>query len=83
MNSGVGSFVVEREVLLLIGMEGHTYEEVSEMTDLPVGTVKSRLSRARSRLRKVMTEPAPAMQKNRCRSQQTRANTFANAAAYA
>lgn len=73
----------DREVLLLIGMEGHTYEEVSEMTDLSVGTVKSRLSRERSRLRKVMTGPAPAMQKNRGRSQQTRANTFANAAAYA
>lgn len=48
----------DREVLLLIGMEGHTYEEASEMIDVPVGTVKSRLSRARDRLRATMSAPA-------------------------
>lgn len=52
----------DREVLLLIGMEGHSYEEAAEMIEMPVGTVKSRLSRARERLRKVMQEPAAAKQ---------------------
>lgn len=47
----------DKEVLLLIGMEGHSYEEVSGMIDVPIGTIKSRLSRARDRLRKAMLEP--------------------------
>lgn len=55
----------DKEVLLLIGMEGHTYEEVSEMVDVPVGTVKSRLSRARDRLRQLMAEPIYANENRR------------------
>ncbi len=47
----------DREVLLLIGMEGLTYDEASEMIDVPVGTVKSRLSRARDRLRAAIEAP--------------------------
>lgn len=58
----------DREVLLLIGMEGHTYEEVSGMIDLPVGTVKSRLSRARARLRQVMDAPATQTRANHPKS---------------
>ena len=58
----------DREVLLLIGMEGHTYEEVSNMIDLPVGTVKSRLSRARARLRQVMDAPATEPRANHAKS---------------
>lgn len=49
----------ERKILLLVGMEGFSYEEVSEMLDIPVGTLKSRLSRARSRLRVIQnTQPS-------------------------
>jgi RNA polymerase sigma-70 factor, ECF subfamily len=40
----------QRLVLLLSAMEGHTLEEVSEMLDVPVGTVKSRLFFARKQL---------------------------------
>ena len=58
----------DREVLLLIGMEGHTYEEVSNMIDLPVGTVKSRLSRARAKLRQVMDAPATEPRANHAKS---------------
>ena len=40
----------QREVLLLIVAEGLTYEEVATICGCPVGTIRSRLSRARERL---------------------------------
>jgi RNA polymerase sigma-70 factor (ECF subfamily) len=43
-----------REVLLLVTVEGLSYQEVSDILDMPVGTVTSRLSRARSMLRRMM-----------------------------
>lgn len=39
-----------RQVLLLCGVEGFLYEEAAEVLDVPVGTVRSRLFRARSLL---------------------------------
>lgn len=39
-----------REVLILAGASGFSYEQVAEMTGVAVGTVKSRVSRARARL---------------------------------
>lgn len=44
----------QRAVVLLIGREGKRYEEVAAMLDVPVGTVRSRLSRARAKLRELM-----------------------------
>ncbi|CAO3421829.1 RNA polymerase sigma factor [Azospirillum endophyticum] len=40
-----------RTILLLTGMEGLSYREVAEVLELPIGTVMSRLARARERLR--------------------------------
>jgi RNA polymerase sigma-70 factor (ECF subfamily) len=40
----------QREVLLLVAVEGFHYDEVAKMLDIPIGTVMSRLSRARDRL---------------------------------
>ena len=40
----------QREVILLIAVEGFQYDEVASMLGIPIGTVMSRLSRARDRL---------------------------------
>lgn len=40
-----------REVLLLVALDEVSYEEAAVMLSIPVGTVRSRVSRARSRLR--------------------------------
>ncbi len=40
-----------REVIVLREQEGFSYREISEITAVPVGTVMSRLARARARLR--------------------------------
>ena len=46
----------QREVLLLIALEGLSYEDAARALAIPVGTVMSRLSRARERLRSDWTE---------------------------
>jgi RNA polymerase sigma-70 factor (ECF subfamily) len=43
-----------RSLMLLSDVEGFTYEEVAAMAGIPVGTVKSRLHRARMALRKIL-----------------------------
>lgn len=44
----------QREVVLLVGLEGLSYAETAEVLDIPVGTVMSRLARGRERLRTLM-----------------------------
>lgn len=44
----------QREVLVLHELEGLAYGEVAQRLSVPIGTVRSRLSRARSRLREVL-----------------------------
>jgi len=46
----------QRAVLLLVTMEDLGYAEVAKITGVPVGTVMSRLSRARERMRELMTQ---------------------------
>jgi len=46
--------VDQREVLLLVAVEQLTYEEVSNALGIPIGTVMSRLSRGRERLRQLL-----------------------------
>ena len=40
----------QREVLTLVGASGLSYEEAAEICEVEIGTIKSRLSRARSKL---------------------------------
>lgn len=41
----------QRQVVLLIGLEGLSYAETAEVLEIPIGTVMSRLARGRDRLR--------------------------------
>ena len=46
--------VEQREAIILVGASGLSYEEAAEVIDCAAGTVKSRVSRARERLTKLM-----------------------------
>lgn len=48
-----------RMVVVLSDIEGHSYEEISEMLRIPVGTVKSRLHRARRMLQERLRHLLP------------------------
>jgi RNA polymerase sigma-70 factor (ECF subfamily) len=49
----------QREVVLLVGLEEMTYCEVALALEIPIGTVMSRLSRGRERLRALMSGLIP------------------------
>lgn len=44
----------QRRAILLIGLEGTSYEEAATILDVPVGTIRSRVFRGRESLRKLM-----------------------------
>jgi len=44
----------QRQVILLVGLEGMSYEQAAAILQVPVGTIRSRLSRGRDALRKLM-----------------------------
>jgi RNA polymerase sigma-70 factor (ECF subfamily) len=46
--------VEQREVLMLVGVEEFTYQEAATVLGIPIGTVMSRLSRAREQMRELM-----------------------------
>jgi len=44
----------QREAIILIGASGFSYEEAAEICECAVGTIKSRVSRARTRLQQIL-----------------------------
>ena len=50
-----------RTVILLCDVEGFTYEEISKIIDVPIGTVRSRLFRARNMLKEKLKKYAEKM----------------------
>src|SRR5271169_1645290 len=50
----------QREVILLVGLEGMSYETAAKVLSVPVGTVRSRLSRGRDALRRLLGLPEKA-----------------------
>ena len=51
----------QREVLLMAAVEEMPYEEIATVLAIPIGTVMSRLSRAREKLRRMAAEPPPPL----------------------
>lgn len=45
-----------RQIVTLVDLEGFTYSEVAEILDIPVGTVMSRLCRARHQLKQLLSD---------------------------
>jgi RNA polymerase sigma-70 factor (ECF subfamily) len=54
----------QRSVILLVGLEGMSYEKAASVLNQPVGTVRSRVSRGRETLR-MMTELFPSRHSRR------------------
>lgn len=50
--------VDQRTVLLLVTVEGYSYKDASEILNIPVGTLTSRLVRAREALKTLMNSPS-------------------------
>lgn len=51
VRNAIGELPVEfREIVILREMEGFSYKEIAELADVPIGTVMSRLARARKQL---------------------------------
>lgn len=50
-----------RDIIVLCSLEGKSYEEASAILDIPVGTVRSRLNRARERLRTLIEQRTGAV----------------------
>ena len=56
---------VEREALLLFAWEELSYQSVAEALELPIGTVRSRLNRARTHLRELLEPKGKERMKSR------------------
>ncbi len=62
VTNAINSLPVDfRTVILLCDIEGFTYEEISKIVDIPIGTVRSRLHRARNMLKEQLKNYAESL----------------------
>ncbi|MBC6427353.1 MAG: sigma-70 family RNA polymerase sigma factor [Ekhidna sp.] len=62
VSNALNSLAVDfRTVIILCDLEGFTYEEMAKILDIPIGTVRSRLHRARNLLREKLGSYAHSM----------------------
>lgn len=62
VTNAINSLAVDfRTVIILCDLEGFTYEEMAKILDIPIGTVRSRLHRARSILKQKLSDYAQKM----------------------
>ncbi len=62
MTIAINNLAVDfRTVILLCDVEGFTYEEISKIIDIPIGTVRSRLHRARNMLKEQLRAYAKSL----------------------
>jgi RNA polymerase sigma-70 factor (ECF subfamily) len=62
LQSGIASLPADqRAIIVLSDVQGFTYQEIAEITGIPLGTVKSRLSRARAKLRDYLLAVHPEL----------------------
>lgn len=62
VSNALNSLAVDfRTVIILCDLEGFTYEEMSKILDIPIGTVRSRLHRARNLLKEKLNAYAKEM----------------------
>jgi RNA polymerase sigma factor (sigma-70 family) len=62
VTNAINSLAVDfRTVIILCDLEGFTYEEMAKILDIPIGTVRSRLHRARSILKQKLNNYAKKM----------------------
>jgi RNA polymerase sigma-70 factor (ECF subfamily) len=52
----------QRAIVALVCIEGFSYKEAADITGVPIGTVMSRLARARQTLHAILDDPVPARQ---------------------
>jgi RNA polymerase sigma-70 factor (ECF subfamily) len=61
LDRALGQLAVEqRQTILLVGLEEFSYQEAAAILNVPVGTVRSRLSRGRDHLRRLLDMPERA-----------------------
>jgi RNA polymerase sigma factor (sigma-70 family) len=62
ISNALNSLAVDfRTVIILCDLEGFTYEEMAKILDIPIGTVRSRLHRARNLLKEKLQSYAESM----------------------